>query len=309
MEKSKQDTFLPTSNLVHHLAEIHQKWLASFPPLHVQMALSENVLPSPKSKTRCSLDPPFWGPKCHLLSEYIHKISVPYWHIASLEIPSSKHCHGCGTSSSCKWFSWRFPHGGFHIYVSFLIKCPFIPLIPIKIQKSHWNRIKIPSKSYWNPKKKTFEKPLWSSLARSQIAAFKAASVPSSSSMRRKVLCATKADSAARPSRWPDGAWWMSNGDRAWLGSRVCWNTTNLHENLHGNLHGKCVGENDENHEVSVRYNLFFMEINLWKCWSLWKYCEDHHENHGNCPKFFDPSTLSQIWKSSSGTITGTARL
>ena len=164
MEKSKQDTFLPTSNLVHHLAEIHQKWLASFPPLHVQMALSENVLPSPKSKTRCSLDPPFWGPKCHLLSEYIHKISVPYWHIASLEIPSSKHCHGCGTSSSCKWFSWRFPHGGFHIYVSFLIKCPFIPLIPIKIQKSHWNRIKIPSKSYWNPKKnhsKNLFDPLW----------------------------------------------------------------------------------------------------------------------------------------------------
>ena len=31
-------------------------------------------------------------------------------------------------------------------------------------------------------------------------------------------------------------------------------------------IDGKCVGENDENHEVSVRYNLFFMEINLWKC-------------------------------------------
>jgi hypothetical protein len=26
-------------------------------------------------------------------------------------------------------------------------------------------------------------------------------------------------------------------------------------------IDGKCVGENDENHEVSVRYNFFFMEM------------------------------------------------
>ena len=91
----------------------------------------------------------------------------------------------------------------FHIYVSFPIKCPFIPTnIPLKSHqkiplKSNWNPIKILLKAHWNPVEIPFH-------VRVPDPAFKAASVPSSSSMRRKVLCATKADSATR---WYSVGW------------------------------------------------------------------------------------------------------
>ena len=66
------------------------------------------------------------------------------------------------------------------------------------IKKSHWNLIEIPSKSHQHPVEIPLKSgwnpiPCWV-----PDPAFKAASVPSSSPMRRKVLCATKADSATR---------------------------------------------------------------------------------------------------------------
>ena len=91
MDKSKRDTFLQTSNLVHHLAEIHQKWLASFPHYMSKWLCRKMCYPAPNPRLVVRWIPHFGDPNVIFLvnisTKYLYPIGIlPHWRYPPVNI-------------------------------------------------------------------------------------------------------------------------------------------------------------------------------------------------------------------------------